>query len=914
MVLVAWAVNICENFLRVADLVLSWNFEIHRFPIRITFANEGAPCAALRPPESWKPIFQSDEFLHLFFGLHKRVRHNETLCIYSLNCLIQLSSLMGPVLTDDQSITTQELSSSSTSSFVNAHDRYVSNFIAGFLDIFESGPLEREIPGFCIIIHKLLTYHRILSFPRAEMSFVTFLTIFVQCAEHLTPIAMQKALEEDDHVYLESLQNLYDGWWVILRNCGIIGDACHYPIDFDELTIKIISAFMRNILSEPHGCRIKVPIQECDEEIDDDREIFKELLSSIGRFSAFYSAQILPRIFTVLFDKVKQFLSYIEIGVNDETLNVWREDMHWTLLLTGFILTTSDDDGVSHFQNDILDYYQSASRNEVMDVDSSISYIKACIDSPNTITGPARVDPLINIISAVLSWCSIEHKLLVDHGAEAISPELARSSVWCLGRLICAMGFHTINPEDSERLAAITKSILQTVVDFALQKCFSILNNLSGERKLCFDAVEVFTGLVTSACNETAKSPFLFPCVSTVQIERLPARHSFVKVLVELGGMVDDENIKKTLYEMVLQPLREKFMFLSEEQTSLETDLVDLLDCLGGLAEAAHSHNTHFLFEYLSPILTCSVRLLLLHKESQLITNAVLNLFNNITKRMGVCSEDGNDMNSLYETLLELIAIYRSGQFTRYKVIDVDVEDKATDLIILLDILANVLSKDFLSINPSSSSDTAEFPKSDSRVALIALEMLLPVMEDDLLKIPSLCRKFYRLILYFTEMTPQSLESLPEELFISIIECLRHGLKSDFGPEISLVSAETVTEMASYFARHTPRNETAIARLAVLLEPTFWMCLSCSWQVDLHSASSAALFSLICCNQVAFEEYVKQLLSRNENRPYYLPLQLAFQALVPANIKLHLDRSEKRDFRDRLEQFLNQSQGLLIIE
>lgn len=57
-----------------------------------------------------------------------------------------------------------------------------------------SGPLEREVLGFCMIVHKLLTYHRILSFPRAEMSFITFLTIFVRCVEHLTPIAVQKAL------------------------------------------------------------------------------------------------------------------------------------------------------------------------------------------------------------------------------------------------------------------------------------------------------------------------------------------------------------------------------------------------------------------------------------------------------------------------------------------------------------------------------------------------------------------------------------------------------------------------------------------------------------------------------------------------------------------------------------------------
>lgn len=53
-----------------------------------------------------------------------------------MNCLIQLSSLMGPVLTDSESVNTQKLSASNTSNFVTAHDRYVSNFIAGFVDIF----------------------------------------------------------------------------------------------------------------------------------------------------------------------------------------------------------------------------------------------------------------------------------------------------------------------------------------------------------------------------------------------------------------------------------------------------------------------------------------------------------------------------------------------------------------------------------------------------------------------------------------------------------------------------------------------------------------------------------------------------------------------------------------------------------
>lgn len=47
------------------------------------------------------------------------------------------------------------------------------------------------------------------------------------------------------------------------------------------------------------------------------------------------------------------------------------------------------------------------------------------------------------------------------------------------------------------------------------------------------------------------------------------------------------------------------------------------------------------------------------------------------------------------------------------------------------------------------------------------------------------CR-FYRFILHFTEVAPHALENLPEPLFISIIECVRHGLNSDFGQEVKI--------------------------------------------------------------------------------------------------------------------------------
>lgn len=70
----------------------------------------------------------------------------------------------------------------------------------------------------------------------------------------------------------------------------------------------------------------------------------------------------------------------------------------------------------------------------------------------------------------------------MDRGAASLSPELARSSLLCMRRLICAAGIHIMNPDNSE-LASVLRDVLQTIVDFALQKSFCILNNLSGEEK-----------------------------------------------------------------------------------------------------------------------------------------------------------------------------------------------------------------------------------------------------------------------------------------------------------------------------------------------------------------------------------------------------------------------------------------------
>lgn len=896
--------SLCDKFLRVSETILSWNFSSRILPARLAYCTETAMGAALRPPSSWRALFQDDDLLNLFFQLHTKIRSIETLRNRSISCLVQLSSVIGEVLTTRNSDSTEP------------QDHYLSLFISNFLETFKNGPLEGEITGFCTVIYKLFTFHKAASFARIANTegnnnlLSNFLLFIVQYLEHFTPIAMQKALVEDERSYHESLVQIYDGWLVFLRGsersslCGSL----------KEPTFAILSAFLRSLFSPPIGSRIQVTENERVEENEqDDRELFSDSLVPIGHFAVFCIDQILPMFISCFKEKLSQFYGFLESGVSDEVLNVWREDMHWLLLLIGFSLTGEDVDGSCHVPGDVYEYCVEQAKKGISSPANSSPFLLACIEHSRSIPDHSTVDPVIQITGLILAWCSLEHSILLEGGAALVSPELNRSSLWCLRRLTAALSItFDSNDEDKELLPTleVRNEFSRRLIEFSLQKTFTILNKLSGETKLCNDAVNLLVGLVDSRAPEMAASELLFSCLAGLQLDRLPARRALIQALVLIGAAAEDESLQLKMYVLILEPLSRKFMEVSAGASSQESDIADLLDCFCGVAQSAQQHSAHVLFKFLSPILSQCVVLLSSRKDSQLLTNCVLELFDMVTRKLAIYVEDSSDSQMLYQVLLELLQVYRKDQLDKYRSITVDDEEKATDLILILDILGNVMSKDILLTAVTEGSDVLG---SGSRVAFTGLEMLLPLIEEQLLKMPTLCVKFYRLILYFVEMAPECVGLMSDSMLGTVIECLRFGLQSHFGQEVATVSVEAVDQIATYFASQDERGETVVARLATLIENTFAMCLEVSCQMDIFNLSTHALYSLICCSKAAFVAFVEYLLLREQHAAVRPELQAAFSALLPAEDSLSPNRRGKREFRDRFEKFLNNIQGLLVI-
>ncbi|VDM21509.1 unnamed protein product [Wuchereria bancrofti] len=238
--------------------------------------------------------------------------------------------------------------------------------------------------------------------------------------------------------------------------------------------------------------------------------------------------------------------------------------------------------------------------------------------------------------------------------------------------------------------------------------------------------------------------------------------------------------------------------------------------------------------------------------------------------------------------LLELIQMYETEQAEQYKT-SIS-KEKASDLIVLLEILINALDKRSRPVNLLTGS-------------------------------------FYRFLKCSTEMAPECIAKLSEENFILIVDYLRRGLQSEsekdnllssikdcFEQEVSINSANAITNLGIYFTKHI-RNDTAIKNFSILIEPTFTICLNAMWQEDAQSlATSAALYSLSCCDEDACKTYIKNLLSREVNHPHRTLLRTAFRRLMTDIPGKRLEKSEQRNFHDRLKHFLIETKGLLVIE
>lgn len=393
-------------------------------------------------------------------------------------------------------------------------------------------------------------------------------------------------------------------------------------------------------------------------------------------------------------------------------------------------------------------------------------------------------------------------------------------------------------------------------------------------------------------------------------------RRGLCQGFVTAGATIAQKEEMDSYYSSVLKPLEQRFKNLlchenlnkiyQEERVKIE--FVDILEGLIGVAKGAQMTTVHLLFDFLAPILGELSKFMKIYTNYQVIVQLILKLFGQCAECM-LCYLSELDSKRLYESTLTTIQTYAKCNENRFTTEILSEEDSCQDLTLALDLLDHILSKDvvdFFSLgNPNEEVTTGD-------IALFGLNFIMPLMTMNLLKYPTLCDKYYRLIGLIITIFPEKVCNLPEELLTKLLISVEYGL-TQFGSDIVQVSLDFLQSMASYTFKKGMQNTNIHPKLMPFLKLLLDLSLSHQINSDIIVTASCSIYDLICCYHEQYNMYVQNLIQSQTDSLIAERLTAAFQQLMD-NILLNGERFYRMKFRENFDKFIKNVHGFLLIK
>ncbi|KAL5009683.1 hypothetical protein ScPMuIL_011988 [Solemya velum] len=470
----------------------------------------------------------------------------------------------------------------------------------------------------------------------------------------------------------------------------------------------------------------------------------------------------------------------------------------------------------------------------------------------------------------------------------------------------------------------------QWTVTFLLDKILTNLNVWHTEEQLMCDTLHLLVKLL----DNRTRAVYVTKCellwtLAKHEASNHPPFNAFpsscqrllMKALVLAGSGFTDSELKEQYWKGVLEPVHSKFYstVCQENFTKIchsvqvKGDIINLLESLCGIAQATRVDNLERIYDFLLPQLAECVKLLDLFHNYEDVVPLALDLISEVVKKQ-LCFLGEMKSRKIYELCLSAVQAYskhHSGVYVR----DVtEEEERFTDILIVMELLTDLLSKDFIDFSDAEEGVPQNGGQvSAADVVLYGLNTIIPAMNTDLLKFPSLCSQYFKLIAFLAEVHPDKFQEIPEELFNSLMASVELGLSS-YGSDITRLCLEILTFLASHLFQSNPTESKMHSSLAHFFKIVFHMLLLETFNMDLLETASTALFCLVCCHQDQYRETVNQLLENQTDPVFKQRLLEAFNNLTPPSLRMTITRQSKLAFMQNFDQFMINVRGFLCVK
>ncbi|XP_049557205.1 exportin-4 isoform X4 [Orcinus orca] len=573
------------------------------------------------------------------------------------------------------------------------------------------------------------------------------------------------------------------------------------------------------------------------------------------------------------------------------------------------------------------------------DEGSQVDYLAHFIEGLlNTINGIEIEDSeAVGISSIISNLITVFPRNILT----AIPSELFSSFVSCLTHLTCSFGRsaaleEVISVPFSTAFGADTEGS-QWIVGYLLQKVLSNLSVCSSEQDLANDTVQLLVTLV----ERRERANLVIQCESWWNLAKQfasrspplnflssPVQRTLMKALV-LGGFAHmDAETKQQYWTEVLQPLQQRFLrVINQEnfpqmcqQEEVKQEITATLEALCGIAEATQVDNVAILFNFLMDFLTNCIGLMEVYKNTPETVNLIIEVFVEVAHKQ-ICYLGESKAMNLYEACLTLLRVYSRNNVGRQRAdAPAEEEEQYQDLLLIMELLTNLLSKEFIDFSDTDEVFRGQEPGpaanrsvSAADVVLYGVNLILPLMSQDLLKFPTLCNQYYKLITFICEIFPEKIPQLPEDLFKSLMYSLELGMTS-MSSEVCQLCLEALTPLAEQCAKAQETDSPLFLATRHFLKLVFDMLVLQKHNTEMTTAAGEAFYTLVCLHQAEYSELVETLLSSQQDPVIYQRLADAFNKLTASSTPPVLDRKQKMAFLKSLEEFMANVGGLLCVK
>ncbi|XP_077014928.1 exportin-4 isoform X3 [Tamandua tetradactyla] len=833
--------SVFQRYLALANQVLSWNFLPPNLGRHYIAMFESSQNVMLKPTESWRETLLDSRVMELFFTVHRKIREDSDMAQDSLQCLAQLASLHGPIFPDEGS-----------------QVDYLAHFIEGLLNTINGIEIEdSEAVGISSIISNLITV-----FPRNVLTAIPneLFSSFVNCLTHLTcsfgrSAALEEVLDKDDMVYMEAYDKLLESWLTLVQD-----DKHFHKGFFTQHAVQVFNSYIQCHLAAPDGTRnltangvASREEEEISELQEDDRDQFSDQLASVGMLGRIAAEHCIPLLTSLLEERVTRLHSELQrhqqqllaspgsSTIDNKMLDDLYEDIHWLILVTGYLLADDTQGETPLIPPEIMEY--SIKHSSEVDINTTLQILGSPGEKASSIPGYNRTDSVIRLLSAILRVSEVESRAIRADLTHLLSPQMGKDIVWFLKRwaktylLVDEKLYDQISLPFSTAFGADTEGS-QWIIGYLLQKVISNLSVWSSEQDLANDTVQLLVTLV----ERRERANLVIQCENWWNLAKQFARRS--------------------------PPLN----FLSSPvQRTLMKALV-----LGGFA----------------------------HMDTE-------------TKQQ--YWTESKAMN-LYEACLTLLQVYSKNNLGRQRIDVTAEEEQYQDLLLIMELLTNLLSKEFIDFSDTDEvfrghepGQAANRSVSAADVVLYGVNLILPLMSQDLLKFPTLCNQYYKLITFICEIFPEKIPQLPEDLFKSLMYSLELGMTS-MSSEVCQLCLEALTPLAEQCAKAQETDSPLFLATRHFLKLVFDMLVLQKHNTEMTTAAGEAFYTLVCLHQAEYSELVETLLSSQQDPVIYQRLADAFNKLTASSTPPTLDRKQKMAFLKSLEEFMANVGGLLCVK